>query len=1235
MKLKITKIAFSVLFVLVFSNLKAQQWQGRTQSNYSGTYGVYNNAASIADNKYLYYFNFWGRGVNFYNNFLDYNAPLKLNKWANDNNISDFKDNNENILFKDDWFLEKQNGKDKYFSFNQDIFGPAFMFPVSKNANLSINTRQRSGMQMFGFNENIARMAKNGFDSSGGIYSGANGLKRNQMYSNKNFGANAISYQELSFTLGGILHKDKNHQWNGGATLKLIRGLGAAYIKGSDLGISINGNNSAQVSGNFDYAYTSDKAVVAPFNDPYGVFALKSKGVGAGFDLALSYSYVSERLKYKNNRCNNTNRKSDYDFKIAMAINDIGGVHFDKASNKYTYNSSTPTFVSAPNNILNSFKANSQNAFDTIGNKVFGAMGATKSSGFSTSLPAAFNLQADFRISKYFFTSINWNQSLKGYNTAGLRSTSMLSIMPRIESRGFEFSMPLTLNENYKNFHVGAYARIGPVFFGSDNLGGLLNVAGKSQFSGADIYGGVSFGIGHCLKGYVGGEAIVEPTRDTIVQKDSLISKDTVVIIKRDTIFIDKTKYTESERTIIEKEKEIIRKQKELEKRERELLDRERNTTTGNSAEALRICRNNAANLTVENNRLITLVSDRDRAIENQRRQMEIEKNKNKNNPIEPISDKKCADEVKKRDNEIIYLNAELEKIKRSTENQAEIIRKAQLDKEKVDKEAIVARRQLDSLRNAIAAKQVELDKCKIDKSQGDVKKCEEEKALLNLEMIAMSKRIGSLNTTIYNLNYAIDSFKTIVLNKNKEIGECNRLRLTHTEKITKLELDKAKAEAEAEIARKKVVETERVLANKILELENCKKNNTNSSAEVVKNLEAEKAKAQAEAEIAKKKTVETEKLLADKTLELENCRKTATGESSDVIKTLEGEKSKAQAEAEVAKKKSIEAEKLLADKITEIEKLKLTVGNCDEENAKLKKCQAEKDNISLEMKDMANRIGQLNTKNADLSYQIKALEEDLAKCKSGSGGLIEDGELKKCQDAEKENQSKIEKLNSTIFNNSIEINKLNDEKTQLQKSQTAIDKQLKDLKIEYNFMLQQNRRSKSDLDTCRRGLKDIVPDKKGDVISPPSGNDNREPVNLGNKNQDSILNNVVDNETPENKVDNTPKKVRENVGLKVLGDILGAVLESAAENSNDNNKTSTDSGTTNRREGSGTTGSTEKPKTSNAGSTEKPKTSNDDWYKNSTTPASPSNKPTEQTGGSGGTNTPPSGGGGGSTRRR
>jgi len=250
MSRNITKTTLVIFLLSGTYMLKGQQWLGRTTGNYSGTYGIYNNASSISDSKYKYYFNFWGRGVNFYNNFLTYNAPIKINHWANNNYDLQFQNSNTKVDMKKDWLLETINGKDKQFSFNQDIWGPAFMFPVSKRWNMSVNTRQRSSFQMYGISEEVARMAHNGLDSAGGIYSGNNPLSRNTAYQNNAFGINIQSFQELSFTLGGVMSKSEHSQLSGGVTVKFLRGLGASYVKGSNFNLSATGDNSPLINGN-------------------------------------------------------------------------------------------------------------------------------------------------------------------------------------------------------------------------------------------------------------------------------------------------------------------------------------------------------------------------------------------------------------------------------------------------------------------------------------------------------------------------------------------------------------------------------------------------------------------------------------------------------------------------------------------------------------------------------------------------------------------------------------------------------------------------------------------------------------------------------------------------------------------------------------------------------------------------------------------------------------------------
>ena len=1110
MKSIITKPILFFFFTLASFSAYSQQWLGRTTSNYSGTYGVYNNASSIADSKYLLYFNFWGRGVNFYNDYLDYNSPIKLNKWANDNYVLDNNDPNNKSIYQNDWLLENLNGKDKQFSFNQDIWGPAMMFPLSKKTNFSINTRQRSGLQMFGISENFARMAKNGIDSNSGIYNGSNALRRDVSYENGKFAVNSQSYQELSFTLGGVMHQSKKHQFNGGLTLKLIRGLGTAFIKGDNLNMSIDGNQSADINGTVQYGYTDNQSVIDPFNDPYGLFSLNSKGFGAGIDVGFDYTYRSSRLKYRSNQCNNNNRKSDYDLKIAMAFNDIGGIRFNRGSYVYKYQNPVNTNVNVATGILDGFRTSNQNTFDSIGNAVFGSMGVNKNSGFTTALPAAFNFQADFRFTKHFYTQIFLNQNLKPMNSSGLRATSMLSVIPRIESRGFEFSMPLTLSDNYKNFYVGAYARIGPVFFGSDNLGGLLNVASNSNFRGADIYGGISFGIGHCHTEWIDNQVdpvYIDSVRDTthteklINKSDTVVKiktdtvkivvKDTIKITKKDTVYINNTNNAELDRIYRNRENEVLRRQREIERRERELLERERNLNQTN-AQVLQNCRNQNNTLTEEVNRLKNNAISKDREIDQLRRELETARQTNRKYESDLLVCKTCPDDLAKKNAEIVKLQAEIDALrKNTTQTNAEVIKKAELDKAKAEADALVLRKRVDSLGLVILNKQKELDLCKIDKSSGDIKKCEEEKALLNLEMIEMAKNINRLNTRVYSLTYRVDSLHNELNKSNKALEDCKRAAIANAEVIKKAEADKAKAETDAEIAKKKAEELNLLLIAKTAELEKCKQNSTSTDADILKIKKCEDENEMLKAEM---------KALAANVGRLNTRNSILTYRVDSLINVLKNSSSSnnSSTEAELLKK-CREAEVQYKAEITG---LKNTI------TAK---------NKTIDSTRAAAEV--IVKKQAELSTQVNQLKAEIETLKASSSS-------NDCADLKKQ----LEEKNAQIL-------QLNKDKSDLQFKINSLTNQLNETRVEYNFVVKQSQRCNQKLDSCMRGLynKDIVPDEK-DKPTEGSG---------------PYQGNRIENTTPPKREEDRPRKT-----------LLGAILEAALESSSTTGSSNENSGT-------------------------------------------------------------------------
>lgn len=1207
MQPKITKLLFLLIALLSLPAARAQQWLGRTTGNYSGTYGVYNNASSISDSKYRFYFNFWGRGLNFYNNYLTYNAPIKINHWANNNYSWNYKKYDGTVDYQKDWLLEDLNGKNKQFSFNQDIFGPSFMFPVSKYWNMSINTRQRSGMQMFGISESAARLAFNKIDSG------------SKATINKGFGINAQTFQELSFTLGGVLAKNERNEFNGGLTFKFIRGLGAAYLKGNSLGINATGTNSAQVSGDMQFAYTDDKSLVDPFNQPYGLFALNSRGLGAGIDIGLSYTHKSRKTKYTTSKyCDYNDKRSDHDFKLALALNDVGGIRFNRMSSKYTYSSNIYTTAAASNNILDPFHYSNVNAFDSIGENIFKTMGATKSTGFSTALPTAINMQMDFRLTKNFYTSVFWNQSLKGYNSTGLRSTSMLSVIPRIESRGFEFSMPITLSENYRNFYVGAYTRIGPVFFGSDNLGGLLNVASASQFRGADIYGGISFGLGYCHSSWY--ESNVDPVYMDSTKNDSLRTelKDTIKITQKDTIIIKDTVIVEkviNNKTIIEKDAELKKREEELNKRYLQLLSREKELErkqngTFNESQELKKCKDQGIILVNENTTLKDKAKTQtDATIAANKKIADLEKelatcktgNGTKNN-ADIVKLQKKADSLNVL---LAYTRTEFENCrKNSNTTNADIVK---------------LNKKIDSLNILLAYTRTEYDNCKKNSTMSSaeiVKKAENDRRKAENDARIANRRADSLAIVLASRTADLDFCK-----KNST--------LNNAEIVKKAENDRAKAENDARIAKKQSDSLRVVLAKRDADLENCRKNTIQTDAGVVKKLEAEKAKAENDAKVAKKQADSLTLLLVQKTSEYENCKKNSTMSNAEIVKKLESEKAKAENDAKVAKKQSDSLAILLVQKNTELENCKKnsTQNNADIE--KMKKCEDNNALLKAEMAEMTKTISRLNGKNYNLSNQVDSLVNELKNCckNCGTGNNTDAEALKKCQSNNAELNAEISKLKSAInakdnsldsmktvvtdlnkkqvelnatiskLNTDIsdlknkssdcselqkqldaktaEVAKLKSDNTALQNQINTITAQLNEYKTEYQFMVKQNNKCSMKLDSCMRGLyNNETHGGSGGPMMPDmnqGSNDSHEDEELSS----TDINSVETEETESTEI--TTKKTGQ--GLNIGARIIGAILEEAINNNH------SESGNNSNR-GSSSSSSDNNERSRNPGST-------------------------------------------------
>lgn len=1037
-------VAFLItLFYL--TGLKAQEHLGLQMSNFSGTNGIYLNPSSIASTGYWFHINFWTRGVGFYNDYMEYNAPFKLNQWANKNINPLYNINNGGQSFQQGWLSELGlDGSEKQFNFGQDIRGLAFMFPVSKTTFLSFNTRQRNGIQVRGLEEELARISRYGIDSSrGNLYNGNGALNANKKYTSNGFKAHMESYQEYSMTLGGKIAEGKRMSFTGGVTLKFLRGMGAAFVRSADgFDYSIAGKDSMVfANGDFSYGHTTENALFESLRNPYGLAEHITTGGGLGLDIGFTWIKLNNgAFKRKPTGWQwwcNYNRSSNYVWKIGGAIMDLGYIRHGKATKSYDATFGTNKGIQINPNLLDDFNNPYNDGFNAIDNSLMTQTGAAAKSSFTSFLPLALNAQADFRLSRNGFLGFNWQHSLKTDNAIGLNATSYFSVIPRIEGYLGEFALPITLNENYKSLNVGIYARFGPFFFGSDNLGGLLNVASNSSTTAASIYGGFALGVGGCFD-----DDPIKHYDHHIFRNDTVVKKDTVVIqtVKRDTVFVVK----------------------------RDTVKIKEQTNTGVKHDTVYVKDQNALR--------------RERELREEIRKKEEEIQKLKNQPPSPTNDVRIR-ELERKIDQLTYEKRLCDTMSKQKERELQycINRQKELEKEVKELREKVIKSSPGTDCNEWLKKITILEKQK-DSLGAVVRVCDEKKKELELKIISLESDKKKCNDELNKLRVELNRSRDSVTFVNNILKEC-KLREEQCQKEYTFVVQKLK--------------------EKEKELDNCLKNKTGTDTSALNNLRKEietlrkeKEECGKQLETLKLKIIQLETDNQKKTVEIKRLRDTVTLliNQKNTEKEVHNQLLK-EYQYCIQKTKELEAE---------IEKLKKQSSNSTdttELNTIRKKLVAitkEKENLAVKLRECEDKLKVTtpnNTETEKLKKQLSVVRDSLNSSKTETEMERKKYESAKaeyefCLKKQKELETEISNLKKqqntgSTNKDTTELNTLRKRLIEVQSQKDANDKKLKEAETKLKECLnkpsdsgnleKENEKLRTQLKTVRDSLNSII----------------------------------------------------------------------------------------------------------------------------------------------------------------
>ncbi len=458
-----------LLLMLISSGItftsKAQDFLGYINSNYAGVTGTDLQPASVVDSRYKVDVALFGLSFGLYNNYVG------IKKSAFEHSGGLFKGTYP--AFKDTSFAEhyltrRTNSHPKSLYLASQFYLPSFLVTINSKNAIALKWKIRTLMNVDGVTNDLAALVSNNLD-----YPALFALKLH----NENLSIQTMSWAEYGLTYGHVFKDEGKHFLKAGATVKLIQGLQAGYMKINDLNYEFTADTSLSIfhtevqyghSNNFD---------IDQSNIRYKFISSPS----LGFDLGVVYEWRPdfEKFKYDMDGATNLSRKdkNKYKLRLGLSLLDVGRVKFTKG--QYSRD-----FIANVNywDISKVSPSNIEYFDDTIQKKFV----TLPSDGtFKMNLPTTLSAQIDYNIYKDFYLNFTPYYVFQFKKQATrVHDISTYSLTPRWDHKWFGAFIPVSYDA-MRNTKVGLGLRLGPFVIGTNNIAPFV---AKKDLYGADIY---------------------------------------------------------------------------------------------------------------------------------------------------------------------------------------------------------------------------------------------------------------------------------------------------------------------------------------------------------------------------------------------------------------------------------------------------------------------------------------------------------------------------------------------------------------------------------------------------------------------------------------------------------------------------------------------------------------------------------------------------------------------------
>ncbi|MFN8348474.1 MAG: DUF5723 family protein [Spirosomataceae bacterium] len=467
---------------------QAQHWLGISSGNYAGTNALFLNPAHAADSRHKLYINLVGNDFFLINNYLRYDAPYSFLSLITNSVSQKYRSERGLIIWRDTYYAERLNGQKKHFHMGGDLRGPSVLYSFKNNRfAIGLTSRGRYLLNMNDVSEETARIIRYGTDLA---------ELQNRRYTGQTAKLSTNGYIELGATFGAVVMDNDEDFLKIGATVKRAVGVYNVHanMENTNYRVQVESLNrerefilSTQLQAT--YGYTTDAAFSKMSLSPGFLFGKQSAGAGWGMDIGVVYEYRPEVNKFRRNAPRGGKEpdpnKNKYKFRLSAALTDVGAIRYKNLNyvREIDVNRTAAQF-----SYVNFDKANTTAKAVGAVNTSLQVNPDQNARAFTVGLPMATNISFDYHHKGNWYVNALLVQNLRGKRYLDVQTQSVLAVTPRYETRWLEVSMPLSLIDNYRVFAFGLAARVGPVFIGTDHLGGLIDI-GKPQ--GLDFYFGL------------------------------------------------------------------------------------------------------------------------------------------------------------------------------------------------------------------------------------------------------------------------------------------------------------------------------------------------------------------------------------------------------------------------------------------------------------------------------------------------------------------------------------------------------------------------------------------------------------------------------------------------------------------------------------------------------------------------------------------------------------------------